>query len=219
LTGSGLTGPRPTTPAALARGLAERLLDVAPDGWVRVAVDGAAAASPDGLADGVAEELRAHGRAVLRVSAGDFLRPASVRLEHGREDPDAYYQDWLDVAALHREVLAPLGPQGSGLALPRLWNPATDRSYRAGRVPLPRPGVLLLDGPLLLGHGLPFELTVHLTLGAAALRRRTDPMQAWTLPAFERYETQVRPAEVADVVVRCDDPLRPAVTFSRAAAG
>jgi hypothetical protein len=184
-----------------------------------VAVDGAPAARPEVLADGVAGALRARGRAALRVSAGDFLRPASLRLEHGREDPDSYYDEWLDAAALRREVLAPMEAGGSGLVLPRLWNPSTDRSYRAEREPLPRPGVLLLDGPFLLGRGLPFELTVHLAMGPAALRRRTDPALAWTLPAFERYAVEVRPWATADVVVRCDDPLRPAVTTSSAAAG
>ena len=30
------------------------------------------------------------------VRCGDFLRPASVRLERGRDDPDAFYDDWVD---------------------------------------------------------------------------------------------------------------------------
>ena len=191
--------------------LSARVHGLAPDGWARVVLDGAPAAGPGSLADRVADVLRERGRAVLRVSAADFLRPASVRLERGREDPDAYYDDWLDESALRREVLGPLDPGGAGAVLPRLWNPATDRSYRAQRVPLPRPGVLLLDGPLLLGRGLPAELTVHLALSPGALARSVPENQRWTLPAFDRYRREVDPESVADVVVRNDHPAHPAV--------
>jgi hypothetical protein len=67
---------------------------------------------------------------------------------------------------------------------------------------------------LLLGAGLPFELTVHLQMSAAALLRRTDPADRWTLPAYARYAEEVAPAAFADVVVRMDDPRHPAVVDS-----
>ncbi|MFD0783943.1 uridine kinase, partial [Micromonospora azadirachtae] len=38
-----------------------------------------------------------------------------------------------------------------------------------------------------------------------------DAGQLWTLPAFDRYATEVDPASFADVVVRVDDPRRPAL--------
>jgi len=202
---------RPIAPRLLVEELASRALAAVPAGWARIVVDGAPAAEPDALADRMADALRERGRAVLRVSAGDFLRPASVRLERGRTDPDAYYEDWLDDAALRREVLRPLRAGGTGEVLPRLWNATTDRSYRAQRVVLARPGVLLLDGVLLLGRGLPVELTVHLALSDGALARRTPPDQRWTLPAFDRYRREVDPERVADVVVRNDHPAHPAV--------
>lgn len=210
---------RPISPARLVGELAELAYRLRPDGWAVVAVDGAPAAAPGVLADELAAALGERGRAVCRVSAGDYLRPASVRLERGREDPDSYYEDWLDEAALRREVLGPLSPGGGGAVLPRLWNPATDRSYRADRVVLRRPGVLLLDGPLLLGRGLGLGLVVHLALSDGALARRTAPDQRWTLPAFARYAEEVGPEEVADVVVRHDHPAHPAVRLSAAAAG
>jgi hypothetical protein len=134
-----------------------------------------------------------------------------VRLEHGHRDPEAYHRDWLDAAALRREVLDPLGPGGDGRYLPTLRDPDRDRATRAGYAPAPPDAVLLLDGPLLLGRGLPFDLTVHVRLSAAALARRTAPDQRWTLPAFERYEAETDPAGAAEVVVRSDDPRHPAV--------
>ncbi|WP_084961205.1 uridine kinase [Thermoactinospora rubra] len=201
---------RPISPQALVEELAERI--AAGGGpWTRVAVDGAPAARPGELADRLVEPLRVRGRPVLRVSAGDFLRPASLRLEYGRTDPDEFYTAWLDTGGLTREVLGPLEPGGSGRVLPRLWNAETDRAYRVPYETLPERGVLLLDGTLLLGRGLPFEVTVHLALSKGALERRTDPAQRWRLPAYERYEREVCPQKVADVVVRADDPRHPAV--------
>jgi hypothetical protein len=152
---------------------------------------------------------------VVRVSTRWFRRPASVRLEHGHRDPDAYYDGWLDAAALRREVLDRLGPGGDGRYLPTLWDPDRDRATRAGYATAPRGAVLLVDGPLLLGRGLPFDLTVHLRLSAAALARRTAPDRLWTLPAFARYEQEVRPGEVADAVVRVDDPRHPALQLTQ----
>jgi hypothetical protein len=200
---------RPVTLDLLAGEVADRITARPAGGWTRVAVDGAPPSRPGAFADELAERLRLRGRPVLRVSAGDFLRPASLRFERGREDPDARYDDWLDAGALTREVLAPLGPDGSGRVLPSLWDASHDRATRAPYDELPPGGVLVLDGELLLGRGLAFEHTVHLWLSAPALARRFD--EAWALPAFERYDAEVRPLHTADTGVRVDDPGHPAL--------
>lgn len=202
---------RPVTPDLLLTEVTETIITHAGEEWTRVAVDGAPPTDPGGFADQVAEALRLRGRAVRRVSTADFLRPASLRFERGRTDPDARYDDWLDVAGLTREVFAPLGPGGSGRVLPTLWNAETDRASRATYVDLPPGGVLVLDGELLLGRGLPFDCSVHLWLSPAALRRRTPEAEAWSLPAFERYHSTARPLYAADLAVRVDDPAHPAL--------
>lgn len=197
----------------LTEALADRIAGMrAADGspWLRVAVDGASPARPGALADKLAEALRVRGRAVHAVAAGGFLRPASLRYEYGREDPDAYYDTWLDTGALWREVFNPLEPGGSGRVLPDLWDPVKDRATRSPYARLPERGVLVLHGALLLGRWFPFDLSVHLMLSRGALARRTPQGEHWTLPAFERYADEVEPAETADVVVRADDPRRPA---------
>ncbi|SEP83721.1 uridine kinase [Streptomyces radiopugnans] len=205
----------PVTRERAIASLADRLAGAeAADGspWLRAAVDGAPAARPGEWADDLAEALRLRGRPVHRVSAAGFLRPASLRLEYGHRDPDAYYDLWLDDGALWREVFGPLGPGGTGRVLPDLWDPAADRATRSPYTELPPGGVLVMDGPLLLGRGFPLDLAVHLLLTPAALARRTPAEEHWKLPAFARYEEEVRPGEAADVVVRADDPRRPAWT-------
>ena len=53
----------------------------------------------DVLADRIVEPLHADGGYAVHIPAGGFLRPASLRLERGRTNPDAYYEDWLGPAA------------------------------------------------------------------------------------------------------------------------
>ncbi|GAA2599000.1 uridine kinase [Winogradskya consettensis] len=206
---------RPLSLENLTGELADRVVRDWPDGRVRVAIDGADAADPGALADALVTTLRVLGRPAVRITAGDFLRPASVRLEFGRTNPDSYYAGWLDEPGLRREVLDPAGPGGSGRIVPRLWDAAIDRAAREPYAELAPNAVVIVDGPLLLGAGLPFDLTVHLELSAGALARRTEPARHWTLPALARYDDEVAPSAFADVVVRLDDPRHPAVVLRR----
>jgi hypothetical protein len=193
----------------LAELIAARATETA--GWLRVALDGADAAHPDRLADALVDPLRVRGHPVVRVRAADQLRPASLRLERGRTDPDSFFEDWLDADGLRRDVLDPLEPGGSGRVRPVRWDAAADRADRTPAQALPDGAVLVMSGPLLLGRSLAFDLTVHVELSPAALRRSTPDDLAWTLPAYDRYTDEVDPAAVADVVVRLDDPRHPAV--------
>jgi hypothetical protein len=210
-----MSAPRPVAADRLADEVAE-VVDRVAASWphvLRVAVDGHPAAAPADLADALVDPLRLLGRPVLRVGSEWFLRPASLRFERGRRDPDAYYDDRLDLAGLRREVLDPLGPAGSGRYLPTLWDPTTDRATRAAYVEAPARAVLILDGTLLLGRGLPFDLTVHLRLSAGARARQVDESERWALPAYERYQQEVHPERSADVLIRMDDPRHPALSF------
>jgi hypothetical protein len=146
------------------------------------------------------------------VRAADFLRPASLRFEQGRDDPDAFYESWVDTGALQREVLGPSGPGGSRQVLPTLWDSVRDRATRAEHVVLPASGLVVVDGWFLLRDGLSFDLTVHVALSPAARARRVPPEAAGReLPAWSRYDDERHPATTADVVVLADDPRHPAV--------
>jgi hypothetical protein len=174
-------------------------------------VDGPACARPAELADALVDPLRLRGRAVVAVRAELFWRDASLRLEYGRQDLESY-PDWLDFAALRREVLD--AAVADGTVLPSLRDPATNRSTRESRVPAPPGTVVLVSGAFLLDRGLPFDRTVHLAVSPAACARRTPTEEQWTLPALDRYRTRVQ--DRADVVVKLDDPRHPAVAGSLA---
>ncbi|GAY08403.1 uridine kinase [Pseudonocardia sp. N23] len=199
----------PTTRDALAARIAESVLNRT--GRVRLVVDGPPPTDPLGLAGLAADVLRAAGRPPLVVDTDDWLRPASVRLEYGRTDPDTYLDGRLDEDALRRELLDPAGPTGSGRVLRRFHDAARGRAFRDGYMELTDGAVVLVAGTLLLGRGLPFDIAVHLRMSAAALRRRLPAGLEWTVSAHERYETERYPAEDADLVVLSDHPERPAI--------
>jgi hypothetical protein len=196
---------RPSTPAGVVEAVVS-MLDRRP-GRVRLAVDGAPAAEPGRLAALVAVGLSP--RPALHVRADHFWRPASLRLENGRHNPDSWLDSWLDDAALRREALDSF--LQTGRVLPSLRDPETDRSTRGTAVELPGNALLIVSGSVLLGRNLPFDLAIHLHMSSAALERRTPPDQAWTLPALARYSTERHPDDLADLVVRLDDPRHPAL--------
>jgi hypothetical protein len=205
---------RAISPALLPRELAGYLA-LAP-GVLRVAVDGAAATGPDALAAEVVASLRGSGRDAVAIRADGFWRDASLRLEYGRTDEYSLQHSWLDHDALCREVLDPLGPGGTGLYLPSLRDPVTNRATRQAPLRAQSGTIAVVSGQFLLGHGLTFDRTIHLSMSVAALGRRTPAESTWTLAALESYETQTAPADIADVVVRLNDPAHPAIRIRTA---
>ncbi|MFC8046759.1 hypothetical protein [Nocardia sp. NPDC057353] len=198
----------PLSPGELVARVAERVL--ARPGRAVVAVDGADAADPESVADAVVSRLRAAGRDAAAVPVHGYVRPASLRLEYGRDDIDSYRDAWFDYAALDREVLRALRDRARWL--PALWDEAADRSARATLRNASPGTVLVVPGPMLLGRGLTFDLTVRLELSEPALRRRTPEPQHWTVPALLAHAAEY--PEVPDFAVRWDHPSKPALRIS-----
>jgi hypothetical protein len=177
---------------------------------VRLLVDGHPSTHPERLADALVTPFEAAGRPAARVSVSDFLRPRSLRLERGREDPDSLLHDWIDVGALNREVLTRVVDRQE--YLPSLRDADTDRATRAGYLAASPGTVVVLDGALALGRGLDVDLAVHLALKPATLRRRTPPDEAWAVTAYERYAQEIEGEP--DLVVRVDHPDHPALVHA-----
>ncbi|MCX4091121.1 hypothetical protein [Nocardia sp. alder85J] len=175
-------------------------------GHVTVAVDGADAADPVVFAERVADRLHTRGRPAAVVSLHDFVRPASLRYEFGRDEM-SYRTAWFDYAGLNREVLQALRQEDRWL--PALWDERTDRSARARSVAAQGDTVLLVAGPMLFGRGLDFDLGVELRLSEGALRRAADPDAAFTTDALLRHRRDA--GEEADILVAWDHRDRPAV--------
>ncbi|RMI30588.1 nucleoside/nucleotide kinase family protein [Nocardia stercoris] len=194
----------PISPEALRRTVADRL--AARPGRLAVAVSGADAADPVRFAESVAQLLRDAGRPAAVVSLHDYVRPASLRLEFGR-DEYSYRTAWFDYAGLDREVLQAL--RAHGRWLPALWDEAADRSARAAPRSAAADLIVFVAGPMLLGRGLGFDLTVELRMSAAALRRIVVPDEEFTVEALLRHGHDQ--AEEPDLLVAWDHRDRPAM--------
>jgi len=203
----------PMTPVRLAADLAAWIdgLDIARP---RIGIDGPVEVGTADLADAIAAELPALGRQSVRVSTSWWWRPASLRLELGKNDVDMLLGGWVDDGALRRELLDPFGPGGSGRYLRRLRDPLTDRSVREDRIQANDRAVLLLDGPFLRAGGLPLDAVVHVQVSRSTLARSLPPDREWWLEAFDRYVTEDHPLENAAVVVAYDHPAAPAVSWA-----
>jgi hypothetical protein len=202
-------GYLPISPQRLVEELAAYLASA--PGIVRVAIDGAHCTGPEQLAASLMQPLQVLGRRAVHVRADHFWRDASLRLEYGHTDVESLLHDWLDIAALRRELLEPLSGDGSGEYLPSLRDPVSNRATRAARVQVQPGTILLLSGQFLLGQGLPFDRTVHLSASLATLHRCTPGQLSWTLEALQLYEQQADPAAFADVDIRVNDPRHPAI--------
>ncbi len=111
------------------------------------------------------------------IVAPMFWRDASLRLEFGREDVEPF-ADWLDAAAAPRGARPPR--PGRQPAVPALAARSVDRPGHASIGPLADEGaIVIVAGEPLLGHDLPFDVTVDLAMSAAGRERRTDPDRQW----------------------------------------
>jgi len=88
---------------------------------VRVAIDGVDAAGKTMLADELAVPIVERGRTVIRAAVDGFHNPRPARYRRGADSPEGYYRDSFDYAAILRDLLIPLGPEGN-------------RQYRRGDV-------------------------------------------------------------------------------------
>jgi hypothetical protein len=214
-----------SVPVLVAR-LVEVVLDRSADArsaghGVRVGVDAAVVDDGRELADAVAASLAEHGLPVARVRQEGFVRPRSIRLELGADDPDAAWERWYDDAGLRREVLDPLGPGGRMTWAESLWDAGTDRATRAPRRPAAPGTVAVVDGRFLLRWELAdaVDLAVHLQTSPAAQARRIpdDAERQRLLPSWQRYLDDTDPAgrvltgAAPGVVVRYEDPRHPAL--------
>ncbi len=192
----------------------------------RVAIDGVPAAGKTTLADELAVVLRAQGREVIRATIEDFLTPRSVRHRWG-DSAEGWYNYSIDLDALHRVLLDPLGPDGDRRIQQAVYDKVTDIAVSPPVTTVAIDAVLLFDGVFLLRKELfdRWDLRIFVsasfekTLARARIRDQTPLISANEveqryrsryIPSQQFYFATIRPAEHADIIVYNDEPLLPA---------
>jgi uridine kinase len=194
---------------------------------LRVAVDGPPAAGKTMLADELGDALRAQGRYVIRASIESFLLPRAQRYRRGELSAEGCYHDSFDYDALHRVLLDPLGPGGDRGFRHAVYDKQTDGVVSEPITAAPVDAVLIFEGVFLmrpeLSDGWDLRIFVSAAFEETLARARTRDEALYGTPvAVERrfrsryrpsqqlYFDTVRPTDHADIVVRNDEPARPA---------
>lgn len=206
--------------------LAAKIHALSLDHPIRVGIDGCDAAGKSTLADDLVLPLSALGRPVLRASIDGFHNPSATRYQRGRGSPEGYFFDSFDNAAVVRELLGPLGPGGSRLYRPAIFDCRHDRPLVASVFVAQPDAVLLFDGVFLhrdelfsfwdysLFLDVDFETALHRAevrdlglLGSVASVRALYEQRY--IPGQKLYISRCNPTARASVVVLNEDPLRP----------
>jgi uridine kinase len=204
--------------AAALEHLAASIAALRRDHPTRVALDGVDGSGKTTMADELVEPLRRAGREVIRASVDRFHNPRAVRYGRGPDSPEGYFLDSFDYAALKRELLEPLGPQGRLKFRTALFDFRIDRAVDSPPRTAKRDAVLLFDGvflsrPELQAHWdltiwleVPFEVTMQRAV-ARDVRNGADAevtrakYECRYVPGQRLYLEQCRPRERADIVV------------------
>jgi uridine kinase len=203
-------------------------------GRLRVAVDGLTGAGKTSFGHELAAALRRAGRATMRASMDDFKHPWRHAREHGydRVSGAGYYRNAYDFASARDLLLTPAGPAGSGEVALCGHDPLTGQDHRGTLVRTPPGTILVLDTVFAFRpeYDRYWEYRIWLDVDSqTALRRgvsrdaaaegideairvHRDRYQA----AEKIYLAEVRPQDIADVIIDNHDLANPRFLRNRA---
>ena len=213
----GATGEAMTHDALVAY-LVERVLAVERPHPVRVAIDGFSASGKTSLADDLAEAIERRGRPTVRAGADNFKRPWSERGQYDRESGEGYYRNAYDYNLLREALLEPLGPDGDRRYRAASIDPLTQRAMEDAEGEASPDAVLIVDGVFLLRPEVNehWDLRVFLDIDFdLVLQRGAERDQGWAggwdaaadlyrtryIPSEEIYLAEVRPHDLADIII------------------
>ena len=195
---------------------------------VRVAIDGVDGVGKTTLANELVEPIVKRGRVVIRASVDGFHNPRHIRYKLGRSSPEGYFRDSFNYDALTATLLAPLGPGGSRLYCPAVFNYRTDSEIPTRFETATPDAILLFDGVFLLRPELleywdlkifvdaPFNITVPRMsqrngkspdVDAAENRRYVDGQKL--------YLELCDPKGAATIVVNNEDLTSPELLYAK----
>ncbi|MCI4348403.1 MAG: uridine kinase, partial [Thermoplasmata archaeon] len=132
--------------AAVLWRVAAAVLELPPDGIVRVGIDGVDGAGKTMFADELRDRLAPSGRPLIRASVDGFHNPKPVRYRRGRTSPEGFYRDSYDYAMLRRVLLDPLRPGGDARFRRAVFDVDADVAVDSPEERAAPGSILLFDG-------------------------------------------------------------------------
>jgi uridine kinase len=201
------------------------------DNILRVAVDGVDGVGKTTFADKLAGAVEQLGRPVIRSSVDGFHNPRELRYRRGRASPEGFYLDSYDYAALRMHLLDPLGPRGSRVYCPAVFDHVSDSPVPLLMRMASSGAALILDGLFLHRQELrdtwdfsifldaPFEITIPRGAMRGASWGSPEPTASSNRRYIEgqrMYLRQDKPQARANVVIDYSDLAAPVVIAWRA---
>ena len=172
------------------------------------------------LADALAPQVAARGRAVIRASVDDFHNPRAIRYARGRHSPDGFFLDSYDYGTFRRLLLDPLGPEGAGRYVAKHFDHRADAPVAPLEQAAPPSAALIVDGIFLHRPELRacwdlsifLQVTTSVSLARNAAREGITEPPDPDMPANRRYVggqarylAECTPAQAADIVIDYND--------------
>ena len=213
-------------PAEVLPTLAAEIARVKRDGALLVGIDGIDAAGKTTLADELVSPLEALGSHVVRASLDGFHNPRKRRLARGELSPEGYFHDLFDYALLVEQFIKPAkAAQHCTTLQAARFDVRTDREVSDISVEIHARSIVLFDGiflfrPELVSFwdyrifveiGFDTSLARGIARDAASMGGEAAARERYLrryIPGQRLYFEAARPVELADAVVRNDDPAR-----------
>lgn len=214
------------THSALLDRLAATVATLHPDRRVRVAIDGVDGAGKTTFADALAPLVIAKGRDVIRSSVDSFHNPRAVRYARGRYSSDGFFLDSYDYAAFRRLLLDPLGADGAGRYVAKLFDHRSDQFVEEPQQQASPTAALIVDGIFLHRPELRacWDLSIFLYVDFAvsmarnAAREQTPNAANPETPSYrryvggqQRYLAECAPQKQASIVIDYNDLAGPEI--------
>jgi uridine kinase len=202
-------------------------------GRLRVGVDGLTAAGKTSFGHELAAALRGLGRPTMRASMDDFKHPwrHARELGYDRLTGEGYYRNAYDFASARNLLLGPAGPGGTGEVVLCAHDPLTGEDHRDTQVSVPDDAVLIVDAAFAFRpeYNDCWEYRIWLEVDPETALRRgiaRDCAMEGTAEAtrlhLDRYHVaetiylaEVRPQELADIIIDNRDFAHPAILRHR----
>jgi uridine kinase len=126
--------------------IAELIRHHATGSILRIGIDGVDGVGKTVFADTLARAIGALGRPAIRASVDSFHNPREIRYRQGKTSPHGFYTDSYNYGELRRVLLDPLGPGGSRVYCPAIFDHSVNAEVPAQWATADPDAVLVFDG-------------------------------------------------------------------------
>jgi uridine kinase len=202
----------------------------APGSILRIGVDGVDGVGKTVFADMLAQTIRSQGRPVIRASVDGFHNTREIRYRRGKTSPAGFYLDSYNYGELRKVLLDPLGPGGSGVYCPAIFDHSANSPVPAHWSVADPGAVLVFDGIFLHRPELrnawslsifldaPFDITIPRGAGRGPGWGSADvqaPSNRRYIEGQRLYLRENEPQRRANIVIDYSDMANPVVTGRR----